>query len=338
MKLLAGRAGMALFCVLVPCLAFVPTAAAQGGTSEFTLTPTQLSPTAVAPGGVSSSTIQIAPAANSGFTGSVALTCQVTATIATTDTPTCDVSPSAVTAPGSATATLTTTAKTTNTLYTVTITGTGPTTTYTSDPLQLTVLAVTAQFTITIESAIIPSSVVAGSGAQGVISVNPANGYSGHVTLSCIAVSPLVAFPPYCSFSYPGNVKYLDVPSNNTATIIVNTFGPVPIGAQKRPRSFYALWFFLPMLTLVGMGAATGGKRSRKVWGLLALFVVCGSILLLPACTNAAITTTASPNGTTPANTYTFTIVGVDENGNTSSNSTATAAGPTVTLTVTTPK
>lgn len=332
------RVEILALCAFVVLLAFAPRAAAQGGTSEFTLQPSPLSPNAMAPGGTASTSIQVDPAANSGFTGSVALSCQVTSTITTTDPPVCTVSPPSVTVPASATATITTKGTTTTTLYSVTITGTGPTTTYTTPALQLTVLAVSAQFTITIESAVAPSSVIAGSGAQGIVSVNPANGYSGNVTLACASITPLVTIPPVCSFAYPGGASSLPVPGTQTSTLTISTFGPVTTGARSQSRNFYALWMTVPFLGLVGLGAAASGKRSRKAWGLLAIFVLGGSFLLIPACSNSASTSTSTPNGTTPANTYTFTIVGVDQNGVVSSNASLTNAGPTVSLTVTAPK
>jgi len=196
------------------------------------------------------------------------------------------------------------------------------------------VLAVTAQFTIAIESAVAPTSVVAGSGAQGVVSVTPANGYSGNVTLSCASVTPLVTIPPICSFSYPGSDTFLPVPGNLTSTVTITSFGPIVTGSRTVPRAFYAFWV-LPLVGLVGVGA--GGRRTRRIWGLLTIFTVSALLLLLPACGNNANTTTSTPNGTTPANTYTFTIVGVDAKGNTSSNISSTNAGPTVSLTVTAP-
>jgi hypothetical protein len=58
--------------------------------------------------------------------------------------------------------------------------------------------------------------------------------------------------------------------------------------------------------------------------------------ILTPACGSSG-TTTTTPNGVTPANTYTFTIIGVDANGVVSSNSTGTTGGPSVSLTVTAP-
>lgn len=76
-----------------------------------------------------------------------------------------------------------------------------------------------------------------------------------------------------------------------------------------------------------------GRKRSRRVWGLLALFVLGASFLLMPACGNNNVATT-NVTGITPMNSYTFTLLGVDGNGVTSSNTGTTTAAPTVSLTV----
>jgi hypothetical protein len=230
---------------------------------------------------------------------------------------------------------------TTTVSYNITITGTAPSTgqTATTAPLSFTVLAVTQQFTITIEKAVVPSSVPAGSGGEGTITVNPINGYisppgTPGVTLSCATITPLVTIPPVCSFN-PPTVMVNGTPEPSTITI--STFGPVTTGAVAHPRSFYALWMPLPMLALVGLGAAVGGKRSRKAWVMLALFVMSGALFLMPACGNTA-TSTTTPNGVTPNNSYTFTLMGVDSDGVSSSNTgSTTTANPTVSLTVTTP-
>lgn len=338
MRMIFGHASRVTVCLVAAVFALAATAVGQG-TSEFTLQPSALNPSAVAPGGVSSTTIQLAAAQGSGFTGTVALTCQVTAAIATTAPPTCTLSPTAVTVPGTAVATITTKPTTTQTLYSITITGTGPTTTYTSPALDFTVLAVTPQFTMTVQSSVAPTSVPAGSGAQGIVSINPSNGYaspSGGITLACGSISPLVAISPVCSFTPNGSALQIHGGQAVFSTLNITTFGPIVTGARVHPRTFYAVWLPLPLLGLVGVGAATGGKRARKAWGLIALFVVSASLLLMPACGNTT-NTTSTPNGITPANTYTFTVVGVDSNGVVSSNVSSTNTGPTVSLTVTAP-
>jgi len=339
------RAAQAAISVLWTMTAFLTLLSSASAQADFTLQAAPFSPDAVAPGGTSSSNITIGTI--NGFSGTVALTCQVSSTQTTTSTPACAVSPTTVTPPAGATATVTTTGQTTTVGYTITITGTGPSTTHTTTPLSLTVLAVTPQFTITVQSPVVPNSVPAGSGAQGTIIINPINGYSSPtrqvggkpisgITLSCGSITPLVTLPPICSFNPPS-------PSVNgtatTSTLTVNTFGPIITGAVVHPRHFYALWMPFPMLALLCLGAVAGGKRSTKAkaWGLLALFVMGGALLLMPGCGNTAVSTT-TPNGVTPNNTYTLTVVGVDLDGVVSSNVTSTnSANPTVTLTVTSP-
>ena len=323
-----------LLWVLAAFLTFLPSAFCQ----DFTLSAAPFYPDAVDPGGTSYSNIIIGTTGN--FSGTVSLACQVSPPSDTTTglvAPVCNVSPTTVTPSAGATATIITNATSTEPaatpgLYTMTITGTGPSTTHTTPELSLTVLAVTPQFTITVTSVINPTSVPAGSSGTGTITMNPLAGYAGTVTLSCSTITPLVTTPPICQFS-PQSV------TNNapSSTLSILTQGPtVPTTAIAHARSFYALWLPLPMLALMGLGAASSKKGVRKVWGLLALFVVAGSLLLIPACANNTNTTrTTNPNGATPNNTYTFTVKGIDAQGNTASN-TSGGATPSVTLTVTT--
>lgn len=326
-----------LLWVLAAFLTFLPSAFGQ----DFNLSAQSFYPSAVDPGGTSFSNISVGIVGNS-FSGTVSLACQVsppsdpaTGLVA----PTCNVSPTTVTPAGGATATIITNATSTQAaatpgLYTMTITGTGPSTQHTTPELSLTVLAVTPQFTITVASVISPTSVPAGSTGTGTINVNPLAGYAGDVTLSCSTITPLVTIPPVCQFDKP---TYHVAGGSTSAILKILTQGPtVPITAAAHARSFYALWLPLPMLALMGLGAASSKKGVRKVWALLALFVVAGSLLLIPACANNSNTTkTKNPNGATPNNTYTFTVRGIDAQGNTASN-TSGGATPSVTLAVTT--
>ena len=344
--------GLAALCLLALSLVAAPSAFAQG-TSEFTLQTGPVSPPAVAPGGTSS--ISITVGSVNGFSGSVALGCQVSSNQTTNKAadPVCTVSPSSVTPPAgstaTATATITTSVDTTTVGYNIVITATGPTTSYSAPGEGLTVLAVSPQFTITIQTSIQPSSVPAGSGAQALLVVNPTNGYSSPqtcnagtgsacgITLYCSTITPLVTIAPYCSFTYStGSTLEISGDVAQTATLTINTWGPVQTGAATRHHPYYALWLPIPLLGFVGLGAAFGGKQSRKALGLLALLVLGGSLLLLPACSNTG-NTTSTPNGVTPANTYTFTIVGVDGNGVVSSNTGSGSSAPSVSLSVTAP-
>ena len=299
----------------------------------------------VDPGGEATSSLTVGTL--NGFNGTVDLSCQATSQEAVTILPTCAVSPSSVAPPGSATAivdTVTSAGTATPGLYLISVTGTSSGVPTVTTQAYLTVQSVAPGFTITVQTTVAPSSVHAGSGGQGTISVNPLNGYStpsgGGVTLSCSSITPLVTIPPICSFSpNPVMVNGTVQPS----TITISTFGPVPTGSLDRPglaspnpRRFAALWLPLPLLALACVGAAAGGKRSRKAWGVLALFVLGGTLLLLPGCGSNASNTTTTPNGNTPKNAYTFTISGVDTLGNVSSNTGTgtTSSAPTVTLTV----
>lgn len=294
------------------------------GAPDFTLQAAAFSPIAVDPGGTSSSNILLNPL--NGFTGAVTLACAVSPTAA--NTPTCLMSPASVAPPAGAAATITAATNAggaTPGLYTITFTGTttvnGTQVTHTAQQ-SLTILAVTPQFTITVISAISPTSVHAGSGASGVLQVTPINGYSGTVTLSCSSVTPLVTVPPQCSFS-PQPVKVSGVPE--ISQISISTVGPTTFIPPT------ALVF--PMLSIVGLGIVGTGKRSRRLWLWLGLLFLAASILLIPACTNHIPLIQNNPNLITPKDSYVFTLSGIDENGSSSSNA-GTATSPTVSLTV----
>ena len=293
----------------------------------------------VDPGGEATSSLTVGTL--NGFSGTVDLSCQATSNETITVFPTCVVSPASVAPPASATAivnTVTNTGTATPGLYLITVTGTSSAANPTTVTAQayLTVQSVAPGFTITVQTAVAPSSVHAGNGAEGVISVNPINGYSGLVTLSCSSISPLVTIPPICSFTYATNAKGVQVNGvPATATMNISTY-PLPTASLVRTRGFYALWLPLPLLALAGASAAAGGKRSRKAWGVLALFVLGGTLLLLPGCGSSTPVSPSPTTSVTPKNTYTFTISGVDAAGNVSSNTGTgtTNTAPTVTLTV----
>ena len=339
MKLMLARGSRLILWLTAASLLFACAFSSAAVAQEFTLQASSFDPVAVAPSGTSSSNIQIGSV--NGFTGTVNLGCTVTPSDSSiTDPPVCTVSPASVTAPATATATVTTKNDTTTVQYNVTITATSANTTATAGPLPITVLSVTPQFTITVSSTVAPSSVPAGSGAQGTVTVNPINGYvspTGGVTLACSSMTPLVTIAPVCVFTYPSGASSLKVTGNPaSATLTINTFGPVTTGAARHPRIFYGLWMSLPLIGIVGIGFAVNGKVSRRAWGVLTLLVLGGCLILTPACGNST-TSTTTPNGITPANTYTFTIIGVDSDGVASSNTSTTGAGPTVSLTVTAP-
>lgn len=311
----------AVFVSFVLVAALVP---AFGQTlPDFTLTASAPSPFAVNPGGKAFSTLTVNPV-NTTSAVNVALSCTVTP-VQTTGTPTCAPSPLSVTAPASPSLTISTTGATPSTLYTITITGEGnnnPSDTVTAK-VNLSVLAVTADYTLTVTTPVTPGTVTAGSGATAVITVTSLNGYAGGVTLSCSAVTPAVAFGPTCSF--PGAVSVAS-DGTQTGTLTINTSGTTtttPTTKVLPPRLFYALLLPLPGMALVALGF---GKKK-----LLALLAPCvlALALFLPSCSNSSSTTSTTATGVTPKNTYTFTITGTDTNSLAPSNGTQS-----VTLTV----
>jgi hypothetical protein len=315
-------------------LAFIPAASAQ----TFTLQMNKFQPFAVAPSQTAASSIVLSP--NPGFTGSVTLSCTVAAVAPTSSTvnPECQMSPPSVTPPAGATATVITvfdgTAATPGT-YTISVTGTSTADgTTVSESQPITVLAVTGQFNLSLSTVLTPSSVQAGSGAEATISVNPVNSYSGQVTLACATITPLVAWPPTCSFSYPGGTAQQPATSatvmSGIPTLVTMTISTSLNNPDTHQRVPYALWLPAPMLAVLGFSR----KRSRKVLGVLAIFVLSASILLIPAC-NHTTYTTPDYTGTTPDDTYTITLIGTDQSGNISTNTGTTAT--TVSLTVTSP-
>lgn len=343
--------------VLLPllCLVLFASALPARAATDFTLTTLPLDPNAVVPGEVSSTNITVAPAVQGGtISGPVSLTCTVTPVVPITSQyfPVCTVSPASLPTAGGASATITTVAPSgtvtgTPTIgYNITITGTDSSGSVTSQPLTLTVLSVVPQFTISVQTALQPTSVPAGSGAQGIISVNPSNGYQtpigGYITLYCSTITPLVTIAPVCTFSYPsGPGVKIQGPGSQTANLTIQTTGNLTTAANTPSRDLpRSLWLSLPLMGMVSLGAALGGRKSRKALGILALFILSASLLLLFSCAKAnSNLPTSTPNGVTPANTYTFTLVGVDTNGVGSSNTGLSGSvSPTVTLTVTAPQ
>lgn len=351
-KFWTGHVVLPLLCLLL-FAGVLPALAA----TDFTLTTLPLNPNAVVPGEVSSTNITVAPAVQGGtISGPVTLTCTVTPVVPITSPyfPVCTVSPASLTAAGGASATITTVAPTpatpgTPTIgYNITVTGTDTSGSTTSQPLTLTVLSVVPQFTISVQTALQPTSVPAGSGAQGIISVNPSNGYTtppngGYITLFCSTITPLVTITPVCKFSYSAgaNGVVINGPGSATANIIVSTTGNFSTTANTPPHDLpRGVWLSLPLIGMVSLGATLGGRKSKRALGILALLILSGSLLLLFSCAKAnSNLPNSTPNGVTPANAYTFTLVGVDTNGVGSSNTGVTGSvSPTVTLTVTAPQ
>jgi hypothetical protein len=313
--------------------------AAAYGQAGFTLSASAFNPYAINQGQSTLSTVTISPV--NGFSGTVSLVCAVTGGSGTA-APTCQVSPTSVTPPATASLTFAATGNASAGSYVVTVTGTGSAGSCSGSSscteqqsLNISVLTVAPSFNLTIQTPIVPSSVHAGSSASAVININPVNNYTGAVWLSCATISPLVTYPPVCSFTTPsGEAQPAQVSGGLTQMrLTIQAQGNAQTGRNLTPRKeFYALWLPLPMLAFVGIGAASS-KRLRKVWALIGLFILAGLLILMPGCGNTPTGNTAPITAiVTPKNTYTFTLTGVDATGLISTNGGKGAA--TVTLTV----
>jgi subtilase family serine protease len=144
-----------------------------------------------------------------------------------------------------------------------------------------------------------PASVNPGSPASAIVTVTPANGYTGSVTLSC-AISPVVtgSDAPTCAFtSNPVSITN----GAATATLTFTTVAP-PTGAASRRLAkvvapirpapdtvrrwnlLYASWIVVPGLALIGMGFGSQGSRRKRLLGCSLFWIMSATLLLLPAC------------------------------------------------------
>lgn len=91
-----------------------------------------------------------------------------------------------------------------------------------------------------------------------------------------------------------------------TTLNITTTVRPIPIPqtASLFLRHAYALWLPLPGLAMI-VFAASGKRRSKRVAGWIALWMVLSLVTLLPSCSG---TTQQTPASGTPAGTYTLTL------------------------------
>jgi hypothetical protein len=331
-----------IFALLLPVFCAVHASLAYG--QDFGLTATPLSPPAVNPGQNATSIIDLT--ASGGFDSSVSFTCGVTAASGSTaGLPTCVVSPTSQIPPADGPALTVSTFGAPAGQYTIIVTGTSGSLTHQTAPLILNVQDVPEDYTVTISKPISPTSVEAGLGASATITVSPIGDYTGTVYLYCLSVTPVETATPYCSFAatevsttLPPNAVQVSSDAPATAVLTINTFGKAATTtASAKPsklRTLHGLWLGIPALALIGVGAI--GGRKKKLLGLLLLMLVASGLLLTPACNSTTNNGTTAPNGdVTPAETYMFTISGVDQNGIAPSNNSSSSGSATVSLTVT---
>jgi hypothetical protein len=305
------------------------TLAPQTTTISLTVTPPpnftlSSSPSALnlAEGGSNTSTITVN--ATNGFTGSVQLA--VASTLPTGVT--ASFSPN----PATSTSTLTVTASSSATLggpTAVTVTGTSGALAPETSSINLTVTP-PASYSLSAASAT-PATISPGGASTAAISVVPANGYTGTVTLSCAVTSAVTftASQATCSFG-SGSPVTISSSANGTATM---TFSTVASSAALSGgfKMFYSVWVPLPGLAIFGLfGSGTSRRKKlvrKKLLGLLLLWIVVASLITLPACGGGS-SSGGGGGGTsgTPAGTYTMTITAKDANGITQTGSAATVS------------
>jgi hypothetical protein len=311
---------------------------------DFTMMVTQPYPSAVDAGQDSKSYINLGTV--NGFTGNVSLSCTVSPLVA--NGPTCT-PPATATPPQQVAMSIAVGDLAPAGFYTLTVTGTGPApSTPKTANISLTVLSITPDYTMAVTTTIFPTSVHAGFTAVATITVSPINGYSGTVTLSCSSITPLATPAPSCSFS-PAAVgpqaNGLEPPFTSVLTITTTGNTPPPptpaslvgglhgINGSFLPGAnapgLNRLWLAFPGLGLIALALATSGRRRRRLCLLSLLLLSLASVLLMPAC--ATNNSNTGLNGSTPKNTYVFTLTGADTQGVAPSNE---ATPPTVSLTV----
>jgi hypothetical protein len=172
-------------------------------------------------------------------------------------------------------------------------------------------------------TALSPASVSPGGPATSTVTVTPAAGFSGAVTLACTITGPSGAlYPPTCSAATaaPGTPGTLTV--NTTAAVAL-----LEHPANGRSSGlFYAMFLPIGGMALLGFGSA--GSRRKKLFGLVFLGLVLSGLLLMPACGGASYGNGGGGHAGTTAGAYTVVVTG------TASGATQTGTSPSLTLTV----
>ena len=152
-----------------------------------------------------------------------------------------------------------------------------------------------------------PSQTVeAGLPAVYAVSLTPSAGaFPANITLSC---SPL---PSGAGCSFTSNTVTLSGGGSGAASVGLNlttTAQPeTTVSSIGWRHPIYAFWLMVPGMALLGLGSGgkAGGKKIKRLWGLLALSVLFAAVLLQPSCSTGKTQPTVSG---TPSGTYALTI------------------------------
>lgn len=141
----------------------------------------------------------------------------------------------------------------------------------------------------------------AGATASYTVTLRPFPIYASSISLSCSGL-PTAAT---CNFTTTPVTLQVQGPGTSTLNITTVARPVVRPAASLRTRHFYAIWLALPGFTLVGLGLG-GGRRRRRIVGILMLCALFGLLLLQPACSGGSNSQT--PVSGTPPGIYTITV------------------------------
>jgi hypothetical protein len=171
-------------------------------------------------------------------------------------------------------------------------------------------------------TALSPATVSPGGSATSTVTVTPAMGFSGPVTLSCAVTGPAgAAHLPTCAAATatPGTPGTLTVNTTAASALLERP------ATRRSGGMFYAM--LLPMGGIALLFGSAGTQR-KKLFGFLLVGLVLGSLLLMPACGGSSSSTGGGGSPGTTAGTYTVTVTG------TATGATQTGTAPALTLTV----
>jgi uncharacterized repeat protein (TIGR01451 family) len=151
-----------------------------------------------------------------------------------------------------------------------------------------------------------PPSATVAAGLPAVYHVNlsPSQGaFPAQVNLSCSALPSGAA----CSFTS----NAITLSGGGSASVGLNlttTAQPeTTVSSTGWRHPIYAFWLMVPGMALLGLGSGgeAGGKKMKRLWGLVALSVLFAAVLLQPSCSTGKTQPTVSG---TPSGTYALTI------------------------------
>ena len=160
-----------------------------------------------------------------------------------------------------------------------------------------------------------PASIKTGGSSTATVTITPANGYVGTVSLSC-SISPAVTGvnAPSCSFSQ--NPVPLTRGAALTTTLTFTAAAPsaavagqhtvlhvlyqTPRAPLHRPGKLRAVWLSMPVLALIGLGFRFKSSRRDKVLGMVLLSTGLALLFYMQACgggsNNTMQTCSAAPS------------------------------------------